>query len=78
MSPGFIFTPLTEARLVDPAFNVRLNARVPMQRYGHAREIADTVAFLCMGASSYMTGQDLVVDGAMTINGFGFDEQVGK
>ena len=46
VSPGFIFTPLTEARLVDPAFNERLNLRVPMQRYGHAREIADTVSFL--------------------------------
>lgn len=61
---------------MDDTFNERLNLRVPMQRYGFAREIGGAVAFLCMGASSYMTGQNLVIDGGMTINGFGYDQPI--
>lgn len=41
-------------------------ARIPMQRYGNVREIADTVAFLVSDGSSYITGQNIRVDGGIT------------
>ncbi|MCA2013310.1 SDR family oxidoreductase [Cereibacter sphaeroides] len=40
-------------------------ASVPMQRYGTAEEIAETVAFLVSDAASYITGQGIRVDGGL-------------
>uniref|UniRef100_A0A0E0JT76 Uncharacterized protein n=1 Tax=Oryza punctata TaxID=4537 RepID=A0A0E0JT76_ORYPU len=41
--------------------------RVPMRRIGEPEEVAAAVAFLCMPASSYITGQVICVDGGRTI-----------
>ncbi len=41
-------------------------ARIPMGRYGSVKEIADTVAFLLSDQASYITGQNLRVDGGLT------------
>jgi NAD(P)-dependent dehydrogenase (short-subunit alcohol dehydrogenase family) len=41
-------------------------ARIPLGRYGHASEIADTVAFLLSDSAGYITGQNLRVDGGLT------------
>lgn len=40
--------------------------RIPMGRYGRAEEIAEVAAFLVSDASSYITGQNLRVDGGIT------------
>ena len=40
-------------------------AAVPMQRYGKAEEVAATIAFLASDAASYITGQNLRVDGGL-------------
>lgn len=40
-------------------------AAIPAGRYGSTREIADTVAFLLSDAASYITGQNLEVDGGL-------------
>jgi NAD(P)-dependent dehydrogenase (short-subunit alcohol dehydrogenase family) len=55
--PGFIDSlPESEARL----------ARIPAGRYARVRELSDTVAFLATDAASYITGQNLRVDGGLT------------
>jgi NAD(P)-dependent dehydrogenase (short-subunit alcohol dehydrogenase family) len=41
-------------------------ARIPMGRYGSAAEVAELVAFLAGDKSSYMTGQNIRIDGGIT------------
>jgi Tropinone reductase 1 len=45
-------------------------ARTPLERIGRVEEVAATVAFLCLPAAGYITGQILPVDGGFSIYGF--------
>lgn len=64
--PGWIETDLTDfLRATDDAERAAL-ARVPMQRWGRAHEIAEPAVFLASDAASFMTGQVLVVDGGLS------------
>lgn len=64
--PGWIETDLTDfLRASDEAERATL-ARVPMQRWGAVEEIAEPAIFLGSDASSFMTGQVLVVDGGLS------------
>lgn len=40
--------------------------RIPMQRYGKTKEIADVIAFLASDGAGYITGQNIRVDGGIT------------
>ena len=40
--------------------------RIPMQRYGTSSEVAEAIAFLASSRSSYITGQNLRIDGGLT------------
>ncbi len=40
--------------------------RIPMGRYGRAEEVADLIAFLASARSSYITGQNIRIDGGIT------------
>lgn len=67
VAPGFIETPLTEPLMTNPEFRGNLEARVPLGRPGRPEEIGALVAFLCLPAASYITGQTLIADGGLTI-----------
>lgn len=64
--PGWIDTDLTEIVRTNGSTDAELMREVPMHRWGHAEEIATGVLFLASQASSFMTGQTLVMDGGYT------------
>lgn len=63
VAPWYIRTPLAETVLKDEAYHAEVVARTPLGRVGEPAEVAALVAFLAMGASSYVTGQTVAVDG---------------
>jgi Tropinone reductase 1 len=69
VSPWYTRTPLAAPVLADPVKLAAIVARTPLGRVAEPREVATAVAFLAMPVSSYITGQDLLVDGGMTIQG---------
>lgn len=70
IAPWYIRTPLAGAVLGNPDYLASVIARTPMGRIGDPEEAAGAVAFLCMGASSYITGVCLPVDGGFLSSGF--------
>jgi Tropinone reductase 1 len=71
VSPWYTRTPLAAPVLADPVKLAAIVARTPLGRVAEPREVATAVAFLAMPVSSYITGQDLRVDGGMSIQGLG-------
>ncbi len=69
ISPWYIQTPLAAAVLADPDRLAKILARTPMNRIGQPEEVSGLAAFLAMDKASYMTGQDIMVDGGMSIKG---------
>jgi Tropinone reductase 1 len=70
VAPWYTRTPLVQKLLEDKAYLNDVLRRTPMNRVAEPGEVAAAVAFLCMPASSYVTGQCLAVDGGFTVNGF--------
>ncbi len=70
VAPWYIKTPLVEPVLGDDAYRRAVLERTPMNRIGEPEEVAAAVAFLCMPAASYITGQCLAVDGGFLALGF--------
>lgn len=65
VSPGPFPNPTFQQE--KPEFVQRLAQKVPLGRVGQAPEIAGAVTFLLSDASSYVTGQNLAVDGGWTV-----------
>ena len=70
VAPWYIRTRRTSTLLSDADYYDEVMARTPLQRVGEPEEVAAAVAFLCLPASSYITGQCIAVDGGFS--GFGF------
>ncbi|MGM0667748.1 MAG: SDR family oxidoreductase [Bacteroidota bacterium] len=70
VAPWYINTPLAQQVLKDDDYRNDVLSRTPMGRVGEIGEVASLVAYLCMPAASYITGQVIAVDGGFTIKGF--------
>lgn len=67
IAPGLIRTDFARALWEDPERIRQSNESVPLRRIGEPHEIAGGVVFLASDASTFMTGQSLVIDGGVTI-----------
>jgi NAD(P)-dependent dehydrogenase (short-subunit alcohol dehydrogenase family) len=65
VAPGFIDTELTRRVLGDEGIR-KLVSAVPIGRLGNVDEIARFVVWLCSAENTYLTGQNLAVDGGFT------------
>ena len=65
VSPGFVDTELTR-RIIGPENIKKLIETIPQKRLANPDEIAKVVMFLCSDLNTYITGQNIVVDGGFT------------
>jgi gluconate 5-dehydrogenase len=66
ISPGYFETELTSDTLKTESFTNFMKASVPLGRYGHEGELNPAAIFLASDESSYITGQNIKVDGGYT------------
>ena len=67
ISPWYTHTPLTDNVLQQEDRKRSILDKTPLRRVAQAEEMASVIAFLAMDKSSYITGQNIVVDGGMSV-----------
>jgi glucose 1-dehydrogenase len=65
VGPGLIHTPMTETAYADDTSRTAREGVVPIGRIGTPQDIADAVAWFAGDRSSYVTGQEILVDGGL-------------
>ena len=74
VSPGMIRTTMTAPWFEFMPDQVeRFETGTPVARIGEPEDVADVVVFLCSDLARFVTGQNLVVDGGLTLHGSGVD-----
>lgn len=68
VAPGPTLTGMTSGLEAAPALYAAMTRRIPMQRWGTAREQAEVMWFLATPASSFVTGVTIPCDGGITAN----------
>lgn len=63
--PGFIQTDMTDA--LNEKAKEEYSKSIPLGRFGNAEEVANLTCFLLSGASSYLTGEVIKIDGGLYI-----------
>jgi NAD(P)-dependent dehydrogenase (short-subunit alcohol dehydrogenase family) len=66
VGPTFTRTPLVAGYLNDPDFYRALVERIPLGRVCETADLAGIAVFLASGASAFITGQNILVDGGVT------------
>ena len=70
ISPGPVMTPLQRKAYPNEKLLAARNDAIPMRRHGTPEEIAKTAVFLASDDSSYITGEEITVDGGSQISMF--------
>ena len=70
VAPWYIRTQRSEPALADSDYLDEVLDHTPLRRIGEPEEVAAAIAFLCLPAASYITGQVLAVDGGFLNYGF--------
>jgi NAD(P)-dependent dehydrogenase (short-subunit alcohol dehydrogenase family) len=66
VSPGMVVTPMSAAFYADGEVRARREAITPLRRIGRPDDMADAAAFLASPRASYISGEEIVVDGAFS------------
>jgi gluconate 5-dehydrogenase len=69
VGPGYFVTEMTKGSWNDPERRRQRTEHTVLGRWGEPRDLAGVVIFLASDASSYVTGQDIYVDGGWLIKG---------
>jgi gluconate 5-dehydrogenase len=65
IGPGYFATPLNKALVEDPVFDEWLRKRTPAGRWGKLEDLHGVAVFLASGASDFINGQTIYVDGGI-------------
>jgi 3-oxoacyl-[acyl-carrier protein] reductase len=65
ITPGFIATDMTDE--LSDEIKAGFTSKIPMGRFGQAKEVAEATAFLLSDSASYITGETLKVNGGMNM-----------
>jgi NAD(P)-dependent dehydrogenase (short-subunit alcohol dehydrogenase family) len=63
VSPGMVITPMSQSFYDTPGVTERRSGVVPSRRIGMPQDIADAILFLASDRSSYVNGDEIIVDG---------------
>ncbi len=66
IAPGYFATELTRPLVEDEQFSAWVRTRTPAGRWGDTRDLVGALVFLASGASDFVNGQTLFIDGGMT------------
>ena len=69
IAPGLVKTDFAKALWDNPDTLAKVEAGTPLRRIGESIDIAGAAVFLGSKAGSWMTGQQIVIDGGVTISG---------
>jgi NAD(P)-dependent dehydrogenase (short-subunit alcohol dehydrogenase family) len=67
IAPGVFATPIGGGRTLEPGVQAELAKVIPMHRVGRPEDIKALALFLASPASAYITGQEIIIDGGMTL-----------
>ena len=67
VAPGVVDTPIAELVVHNPELAPEYLKTIPLGRFGQPEDVADVVLFLASDDASYVTGQNIVVDGGQTL-----------
>lgn len=67
VSPGVILTPRNEVALSDVQYAKNVLSSIPAGRFGIPADCSGSVLLLCSSAGSYITGNDIIIDGGMRL-----------
>ena len=66
-SPGYIRTGMTAPHLTRPEVEKEMLRQTPLRRLGEPRDLVGAALFLASPASDFVTGQNIIVDGGVTL-----------
>ncbi|MEZ7005920.1 SDR family NAD(P)-dependent oxidoreductase [Streptomyces sp. AD55] len=67
IAPGYFATPLNAGLRADPDATAKVTRAIPARRMGRPEELASWLLLLAGGASDFMTGEVIVIDGGQSV-----------